>query len=356
MYCQKLPPPNGYNAANDIVFKLENGIISVKQQDGTYKPVTELEEKQSFTNEAYTDTGSTMYSWSGQSFGKLYYLAEGEGLRNQIIYCMNLNQTAPIDSSNNGESIEYVPPFAGGDGEVKYSKTFAPEKLVNQAITPRVTDPQGYFQRINKILYAGYPNNMANLQNGISNSAFRAITQLAIYYYSDSFDIDQVVKNGGDTHDFGGIADIDNYAQTNADKPPANKTKDQLIEELTKIREVYDALLNYAENGANPPDNFKTNLYVPKLNRYQVMLGTEFIKAGLGYVITMEDEEKPAAPVTADVTFSKVEVNGSAELPNAELKVVVGEDVNGTIAKDSNDSTELKWTSSSTARKFTLGE
>ncbi|WP_279230650.1 SpaA isopeptide-forming pilin-related protein, partial [Criibacterium bergeronii] len=69
--------------------------------------------------------------------------------------------------------------------------------------------------------------------------------------------------------------------------------------------------------------------------------------------IQMQDKKQL---VKKEITFSKVEVNGSAELPNAELKVVVGEDVNGTIAKDSNDSTELKWTSSSTARKFTLGE
>lgn len=39
--------------------------------------------------------------------------------------------------------------------------------------------------------------------------------------------------------------------------------------------------------------------------------------------------EEPEDPKTTDVTFSKVEVNGSAELPGASLKVVSGETADG---------------------------
>lgn len=39
----------------------------------------------------------------------------------------------------------------------------------------------------------------------------------------------------------------------------------------------------------------------------------------------------PESPKTTDVTFRKVEVNGSAELPSASLKVVSGETADGQV-------------------------
>ncbi|MCO4540109.1 hypothetical protein Si099_01953 [Streptococcus infantarius subsp. infantarius] len=47
--------------------------------------------------------------------------------------------------------------------------------------------------------------------------------------------------------------------------------------------------------------------------------------------------EEPEDPKTTDVTFSKVEVNGSAELPGASLKVVSGETADGQIEVKGTD-------------------
>lgn len=61
-------------------------------------------------------------------------------------------------------------------------------------------------------------------------------------------------------------------------------------------------------------------------------------------------------PKTTDVTFSKVEVNGSAELPGASLKVVSGETADGQIATDVKTGENLAWTSGDTAKVFRLSE
>lgn len=61
-------------------------------------------------------------------------------------------------------------------------------------------------------------------------------------------------------------------------------------------------------------------------------------------------------PKTTDVTFSKVEVNGSAELPGASLKVVSGETADGQIATDVKTGENLAWTSGDTAKVFSLSE
>ena len=66
--------------------------------------------------------------------------------------------------------------------------------------------------------------------------------------------------------------------------------------------------------------------------------------------------EEPEDPKTTDVTFSKVEVNGSAELPGASLKVVSGETADGQIATDAKTGENLAWTSGDTAKVFSLSE
>ncbi|MCY7192073.1 Cna B-type domain-containing protein [Streptococcus gallolyticus] len=66
--------------------------------------------------------------------------------------------------------------------------------------------------------------------------------------------------------------------------------------------------------------------------------------------------EEPEDPKTTDVTFSKVEVNGSAELSGASLKVVSGETADGQIATDAKTGENLAWTSGDTAKVFSLSE
>ena len=44
---------------------------------------------------------------------------------------------------------------------------------------------------IKRIIYNGYPLNATNLQGSLSDGAFRRLTQLAIWHYSDSFNVDE---------------------------------------------------------------------------------------------------------------------------------------------------------------------
>ena len=85
-----------------------------------------------------------------------------------------------------------------------------------------------------------------------------------------------------------------------------------------------------------------------------------------GYTATISDVENgnvtitnthvPVVPNTTDVTFSKVEVNGTTELPGASLKVVEGENADGTVATDAKTGEALEWTSGTTAKIYSLSE
>lgn len=322
--------PTGYKKANDIVFKFDDSGVYIKNGENWDK-VTTFEEKQKFQNAAYNDFENEETPWVGKSYEKKYFLEQGE--KDQVLYCINLTSKGPPDGCYGGEIID---PDISTGAEVKYTKSYEPNGLITYVQNPRVEDPNTFYQKIRRILYAGYPNNVgdskiANIQQGINSVAYKLITQLAIYYYTDSFDI---TKHKGDGHGF-----------------------EEILQESNKnVFEAYQRLLAYAESTDNaPPTNFMTNLFKPNIGYYQNLIGTEFSQTGLGYVIKMEDEVGFEVREKA-VTFSKVNANGTIELKNAHLTVVEGEYTSGdkTIAKDSKTNEALSWISDGNTKTFTL--
>lgn len=326
---EKQAPP-GYKKANDIVFKFDDRGVYIKN-GGNWDKVTTFEEKKKFQNAAYNDFDNVETPWVGKSYEKKYFLEQGE--KDQVLYCINLTSKGPPDGYAGGEIIDQD---ISAGAEVKYTKSYEPNGLITYVQNPLVKDPNTFYQKIRRILYAGYPNNVgdskiANIQQGINSVAYKLITQLAIYYYTDSFDI---TKHKGDGHGFEEILDPSNESVFNA----------------------YKRLLAYAESTDNaPPTNFMTNLFKPNIGYYQNLIGTEFSQTGLGYVIKMEDEVGFEVSDKA-VTFSKVNANGTIELKNAHLTVVEDEYTSGdkTIAKDSKTNEALSWISDGNTKTFTL--
>ncbi len=251
--------PEGYKKAEDIIFKAEKGKLYLKEGK-IFKEYENYEEVDSNNYEAFSDRNDDSFQWQFAPYGKHYYLKENGG-KGQALYCFNIDRHEPAESYDDGQTIEYNP-FDGG--EVKYTKILNLEGLIDNSEKPRIKNPQQFHESIRKVIYAGYPNNNIGMGNGLSNTTFKAITQLAIYYFTDSIDINTV------EHGFEGI------------RLPENKA----------VMQAYKNLVSYAENQEiKVPADFKLNIYKSNNGKYQNLIGTKYNPEGLLYTITMIDED-----------------------------------------------------------------
>ena len=311
----ELVAPEGYKKASDINFKIENGKLYIKQGKG-YVESENYEEVDSNNYEAFSDFLDDSSHWSFTPYGKHYYLKENGG-KGQVLYCFNIDLHAPVDSYDDGQTIEYNP-IDGG--EVRYTKIINPKELVAYSENPRIKDPQKFYESIRRVIYAGYPNKNAGIGKNLSNTTYKAVTQLAMYYFTDSIDY-KTVKHG--------------FQEIREDE---NK----------EILQAYLDLVSYAENEQTEiPEDFKLSIYKSNNSRYQNLIGTQYNPNDLLYTITMVDEKQPQL-AEKEVTFSKTEVNGTKELEGANLKVVEGEGKGGKLVEE--------WTSGKEQKKMTLTE
>ncbi len=316
--------PDGYVKANDIVFKVEGGTLFLKDRDGIFKESFDLEEAASDNYEAFEDRMDDSLSWTGTPYGKHYYLKKNDGTgdyKGEVLYCFNLNLHAPTESYDNGENIEYQPE-GFGDGVIKYTKIVNPYTLVSYTHSPRVRDEADFYNKVEKVIYAGYPNNMKSFQGDLSDAEFKTATQLAVYYYTDSIELDTV------GHGFEGV------------RTP----------EGAKVKAAFEKLIAYAESAEETPDDYKINLFASNNGKYQHLIGTKYNPENLYYTIKMEDEKGHP------VTFSKTELNGTEELPGATLKVVKGENPDGTDVVEAWTSTEKQHVITLVAGIYTMVE
>ena len=137
--------PTGYETSDDITFtvtapQLENrtGLIgyqySVVHGDWSYRVRT--------TNQD---------------------LADGK-----IVYCLNEHRTYPHDNT--------------------YTELDATSELFTQYIATNITNMQAFQENLKRVLYYGYGSDALGLQKtyNMSNLAFRRVTQVAVWYYTDS--------------------------------------------------------------------------------------------------------------------------------------------------------------------------
>lgn len=265
--------PDGYKIAEPIKFRVVNKKVFIVQKDGSQVENPNKEVGSPYTIEAYNDFDE-FGLLSTQNYAKFYYGKNYDG-SSQIVYCFNANLKSPPDSEDHGATIN--PDFTTGD--IRYSH-IAGSDLIKYANTARDEDPQLFLKHVKKVIENGYhKKGQAIPYNGLTEAQFRAATQLAIYYFTDSVDLTK-----DRLKDFHGFGDMN----------------DQTVGVAKKI----------VEYALSDEDSKLTNLdfFVPNNSKYQSLIGTEYHPDDLVDVIRMEDKKQEVIPVTHSLTVKKTVV------------------------------------------------
>lgn len=152
---------------------------------------------------------------SQDSYGMPIYVQNLSTGKVDVAYCINESKKLPYSAVYN-----------------RFDAT--PERLM--ALDNPLVDREQLPDIIKRIIYNGYPLNATKLQGKLSDGAFRRLTQLTIWHYSDSYNVNE--------------------------------------NELTQEeRMVYNELIQ----SVNPvPVNLNLNIYVKDDSTYQDLLGTSF--------------------------------------------------------------------------------
>lgn len=101
-------------------------------------------------------------------------------IENSIVaYCFNFTFATPPYTDSNKEYPEYI--------KEKGSSTVF-NSLAKKA---RITGDDLY-NKLNKVLYNGYPHNASDIQGELTDARFRAVTQYAVWYYTDSKNLEDL--------------------------------------------------------------------------------------------------------------------------------------------------------------------
>lgn len=265
--------PDGYKIAEPIKFRVVNKKVFIVQKDGSQVENPNKEVGSPYTIETYNDFDE-FGLLSTQNYAKFYYGKNYDG-SSQIVYCFNANLKSPPDSEDHGATIN--PDFTTGD--IRYSH-IAGSDLIKYANTARDEDPQLFLKHVKKVIENGYhKKGQAIPYNGLTEAQFRAATQLAIYYFTDSVDLTK-----DRLKDFHGFGDMN----------------DQTLGVAKKI----------VEYALSDEDSKLTNLdfFVPNNSKYQSLIGTEYHPDDLVDVIRMEDKKQEVIPVIHSLTVKKTVV------------------------------------------------
>lgn len=296
----EVSPPQGYGIAEPITFKVQNGKVQVQKNgqfvDNPYKEVAEP-----YSVVAFNDFSDSSYinPETYTPYGKFYYAKNLNGT-NQVVYCFNAELHSPPDSDDNGESIS---PDFNEMRDIKYTHVLG-SSLIQYAHKPRATTNDELLSQIKKVLEKGYRDS-STTYNNLTPTQFRAATQLAIYYFTDSADLDNLENY----HGFGALP-----------KEALNATKE---------------IVRYAEDSSNIPTISDLDFFIPNSSKYQSLIGTQYHPEALVDVIRMEDKKGVVVPTTHKLQISK-KVTGTAsdkskdfyfevELKDADGKPLLGE-------------------------------
>lgn len=273
----ELKPPQGYGVATPITFKVAAGKVLIKNKEGQFVENQNKEIAEPYSVTAFNDFEEIGYLSDFNNYGKFYYAKNTNGT-SQVVYCFNADLHSPPDSYDSGETIN---PDTSTMKEVKYTHT-AGGDLFKYALRPRDTNPEDFLKHIKKVIEKGYKKK-GDSYNGLTETQFRAATQLAIYYFTDSADLAtlKTYNNGKGYHGF--------------------ESMDEKTLAVTK------ELINYAQDNSAPQ---LTNLdfFVPNNSKYQSLIGTEYHPDDLVDVIRMEDKKQEVIPVTHSLTVKKTVV------------------------------------------------
>ncbi|OFI56621.1 collagen-binding protein [Corynebacterium diphtheriae] len=321
--------PQGYGIASNIVFKVEKDKVLLKNGEN-WREIKKFVPEDPKPLKAYTDYNDDRFSWGTTPFGKFYYLDRDDENKSanadEIIYCFNLRRHAPLESYDYGANLEML----GRSHAPTFKAQYDAETLIKYAENPRIKDPKKFGDAIQRVIYAGHPRNHKKFEEGLTPTAFRTITQMAIYNFTDSFglkELEEVVNEKGsesnDAHGFAGILD------------PKNE----------KIKKAYEELVAYAEGYEPVPAGMRTPLYVTSDNEFQNFVGTWTDPESVLPVIEMIDRKAPLKPKEHEVLIAKVDLGGK-DVDGAELRILKGDAESSKepeIATDLQNNTPAQW-------------
>ncbi|WP_456153305.1 thioester-forming surface-anchored protein [Mogibacterium sp.] len=274
---------------NRIINKLRNPmittvlILSIVLIPILSSPFTEVHAEDVY--QAYTKSGE--YPASDHLKNPIYVRPDGSNAKGDVAYCFNDHRSFP-DSAFSPRKTLYT----------KELGTAA--KFEELADTERVNG-ESLYNGLVRVIYDGYPNNKSGIKEryGLTDGQFRQITQYAVWYYTDTFNM------------------------------PARDTSGNNFTENEK--NAFNDLVN---STTAIPAGTKLDIYRAKDNSYQNLLSGHFQPN------TPTPTPTPT-PTTKEIEFSKVKLGGT-ELAGAEIEIYKG------TQKVS------EWTSTTTSKKIQL--
>ena len=256
---------------NRIINKLRNPIIATVLMLSIVlipifsSPFTEVHAEDIY--QAYTKSGE--YPASDHLKNPIYVRPDGSNAKGDVAYCFNDHRSFP-DSAFSPRKTLYT----------KELGTAA--KFEELADTERVTG-EDLYNGLVRVIYDGYPNNKSGIKEryGLTDGQFRQITQYAVWYYTDTFNM------------------------------PARDTSGNNFTENEK--NAFNDLVN---STTTIPAGTKLDIYRAKDNSYQNLLSGHFQPN------TPTPTPTPA-PTTKEIEFSKVRLGGT-ELAGAQIEIYKG--------------------------------
>ena len=252
---------------NRIINKLRNPIIatvlmlSIALIPIFSSPFTEVHAEDIY--QAYTKSGE--YPASDHLKNPIYVRPDGSNAKGDVAYCFNDHRSFP-DSAFSPRKTLYT----------KELGTAA--KFEELADTERVNG-EDLYNGLVRVIYDGYPNNKSGIKEryGLTDGQFRQITQYAVWYYTDTFNM------------------------------PARDTSGNNFTENEK--NAFNDLVN---STTAIPAGTKLDIYRAKDNSYQNLLSGHF-----------QPNTPTPTPTTKEVEFSKVKLGGT-ELAGAQIEIYKG--------------------------------
>lgn len=256
---------------NRIINKLRNPIIATVLMLSIVlipifsSPFTEVHAEDIY--QAYTKSGE--YPASDHLKNPIYVRPDGSNAKGDVAYCFNDHRSFP-DSAFSPRKTLYT----------KELGTAA--KFEELADTERVNG-EDLYNGLVRVIYDGYPNNKSGIKEryGLTDGQFRQITQYAVWYYTDTFNM------------------------------PARDTSGNNFTENEK--NAFNDLVN---STTAIPAGTKLDIYRAKDNSYQNLLSGHFQPN------TPTPTPTPA-PTTKEIEFSKVKLGGT-ELAGAQIEIYKG--------------------------------
>lgn len=254
---------------NRIINKFRNPIVAIVLMLSIVlipiisSPFTEVYAEDVY--QAYTKSGE--YPASDHLKNPIYVRPDGSNAKGDVAYCFNDHRSFP-DSAFSPRKTLYT----------KELGTAA--KFEELADTERVNG-ESLYNGLVRVIYDGYPNNKSGIKEryGLTDGQFRQITQYAVWYYTDTFNM------------------------------PARDTSGNNFTENEK--NAFNDLVN---STTAIPAGTKLDIYRAKDNSYQNLLSGHF---------QPNTPQPQPQPTTKEIEFSKVKLGGT-ELAGAQIEIYKG--------------------------------